>query len=220
MKWIVLQRRYRDNMAFENSSFSLWNDTLLTDEFNGTLTLVHETDLSDNPQDFVLYLGSTLSERQLQAASAPGVANITLTPTDILDEWAVATVYVAGDKVQPISGNGFVYKCTVGGTSHATTEPTWPITPLGATVTDNTCTWELNSVHHEPTEIKLALSAIGLDSATGGTALNVATTVTGGTSNDVAVYIRVENAVTNVANNTGYPEIGLVLNSCIETEVA
>lgn len=206
-------------MAFENSSFSLWNDTLLTDEFNGTLSLVHQTDLSDNPQDFVLYLGSTLSSRQLQAASSPGAANITLTPTDILDEWAAATAYVLGDKIQPVGGNGFVYKCTVAGTSHASVEPTWPVTPLGATVTDNTCTWELNSTHHEPTEIKLALSSGALGAATGGAALNVATTVTGGTSNDVAIYIRVTNAVTNVANNTGYPEIGIVLNSCIETEV-
>lgn len=206
-------------MAFENSSFSLWNDTLLTDEFNGTLTVIHETDLSDNPQDFVLYLGSTLEERQLQAASSPGVANITLTPTDILPEWEAATAYTEGDKVQPVGGNGFVYKCTVSGTSHASVEPTWPVTPLGATVTDNTVTWELNSAHHEPTEIKLALSSGGLSGATGGAALNVATTVEGGTSNDVAIYIRITNAVTNVANNTGNEEIGLVLNSCIESEI-
>lgn len=207
-------------MAFTNSSFSLWNDSALTDEFNGTLTIVHETDLSDNPQDFTLYLGSTLDERQLQAASSPGVANITLTPTDILPEWEAGTSYVEGDKIQPTGGgNGFVYKCTTSGTSHASIEPTWPTVTIGTTVTDNTCVWELNSAHHEPTEIKLALSSGGLGSATGGAALNVATTVTGGSANAVAIYIRITNAVTNVANNTGNPEIGLTLNSCIETEV-
>lgn len=206
-------------MAFSGSSFALWNDSGLTDEFTGTKTLVHETDLSDNPQDFILYIGSTLSERQLQAASSPGVANITLTPTDILPEWVAATVYSEGDKIQPTTPNGFVYKCTVSGTSHASVEPTWPVTPLGATVTDNGVTWELSSAHHPATEIKLALSAGGLSGATGGAALNVATTVEGGSGNAVEIHIRVTNTVTNVANNTGNPEIGLVLNSCIETEI-
>ncbi len=207
-------------MAFEGSSFNLWNDTGLTSQFNGTLTLVHQTDLSDNPQDFVLYFGSVLEERQLQAASSPGVASITLTPTDILPVWAVATAYVVGDKVQPIGGNGFVYKCTVAGTSHASTQPTWPIVTLGSTVTDGTCTWELNSIHHATTEIKLSLtSGAGLTAATPGAALSVATTIAGGEANYVAIYIRVTNAVTNVSNNTGNEEIALNINSCIESEV-
>ncbi len=206
-------------MSFSGSSFSLWNDTLLTDEFNGTFTIVHETDLSDNPQDFTLYLGSVLTDRQLQAASSPGVASITLTPTDILPRWAVATAYVVGDKVQPLVSNGFVYKCTVAGTSHASVEPTWPVVTIGTTVTDGTVTWELNSAHHATTEIKLALSQGALTAATPGAALSVATTVLGGTSNDVAIWIRVTNAVTNVANNTGNEEIGINLNSCIESVI-
>ncbi len=206
-------------MAFEGSSFNLYNDTGLSSQFSGTLTLIHQTSLSDNPQDFTLYLGSVLEERQLQAASSPGVASITLTPTDILPVWAVATVYVVGDKVQPIGGNGFVYKCTVAGTSHASVEPTWPVITIGTTVTDGTCTWELNSAHHSTTEIKLALTALGLASAVAGAALSVATTVAGGEANYVAIYIRVTNAVTDVANNTGNEEIGLNINSCIETEV-
>ncbi len=206
-------------MAFEGSSFNLWNDAALTSEFSGTLTLVHQTDLSDNPQDFTLYFGSVLEERQLQAASSPGVASITLTPTDILPVWAVATAYVVGDKVQPIGGNGFVYKCTVAGTSNASTEPTWPVITLGTTVTDGTCTWELNSAHHATTEIKLALSSGALGAATPGAALSVATTIAGGEANYVAIYIRVTNAVTNVSNNTGNEEIALNINSCIESEV-
>ena len=201
-------------------SFGLFTNTALTAAFSGIYDLVHYTDQSDNPQDFTLYLGSVLTDRQLQAASSPGVASITLTPTDILPIWAVATTYVVGDKVQPIAGNGFVYKCTVSGTSHAATEPSWPVTTIGTTVTDGTCTWELNSAHHETTEIKLALTEGGLDSATPGAALSVATTVLGGTSNDVEIWIRVTNAVTNVANNTGNEEIGININSCIESVVS
>jgi len=206
-------------MAFTGSSFSLWNDTGLTSEFNGTLTLVHQTDLSDNPQDFVLYMGSVLEERQLQASSSPGVASITLTPTDILPHWAAATAYVVGNKIQPVAGNGFVYRCTSSGTSHASIEPTWPVVTIGSTVTDGTCIWELSSAHHPITEIKLALSSGGLTSATGGAALSVATTLLGGEANYQAIHIRVTNTVTTISNNTGNEELALTLNSCIESEV-
>jgi hypothetical protein len=54
--------------------------------------------------------------------------------------WATNTAYVAGDVVRPTSGNGHLFRCIVAGTSHASTEPTWPTTS-GATVTDNTVTW-------------------------------------------------------------------------------
>jgi hypothetical protein len=57
--------------------------------------------------------------------------------------WAVGTTYTAGQIVKPTVGNqnGHIYLCQTAGTSHATTEPTWPTT-RGATVTDNTVTWE------------------------------------------------------------------------------
>jgi len=56
--------------------------------------------------------------------------------------WTTATVKALGDFVVPTAGleNGFRYECTVAGTTHATTAPTWPIVE-GATVTDNTVTW-------------------------------------------------------------------------------
>jgi hypothetical protein len=56
--------------------------------------------------------------------------------------WTASTAYALGDIVVPTAGleNGFRYECTVAGTSHATTEPTWPIVE-GATVVDNTATW-------------------------------------------------------------------------------
>ncbi len=57
------------------------------------------------------------------------------------DAWANSTAYSTGDRAIPTSGNGLVYEVTDdGGTSHATTEPTWPAT-LGSTVTDNDITW-------------------------------------------------------------------------------
>lgn len=57
-------------------------------------------------------------------------------------QWAAATAFAAGDIVRPTTGNGYVYRAQGAGTSHATTEPTWPTT-LGDEVTDNGVTWTL-----------------------------------------------------------------------------
>jgi hypothetical protein len=57
-------------------------------------------------------------------------------------QWTVATDYSQGEVVVPTSGGavGYRFRCTVAGTSHAATEPTWTTT-VGATYTDNTVTW-------------------------------------------------------------------------------
>lgn len=57
-----------------------------------------------------------------------------------LNNWAASTVYVAGDRIKPTTGNGFYYQAVNGGTSGGT-EPTWPIY-LGETVSDNGISWE------------------------------------------------------------------------------
>ena len=59
--------------------------------------------------------------------------------------WATGTAYSLDDIRIPTSGNvnGFQYRCAVAGTSHATTEPTWP-TDLGVRVVDEGVTWEMD----------------------------------------------------------------------------
>ncbi len=206
-------------MAFAGSSFNLFTDSGLTSAFSGDFQVISKTDLSDNPQTFTLYLGSPLSTRQLQAASSPGTANITFTPVDILPIWVTLTAYVVGNKIQPIGGNGFVYACTTAGTVGAS-QPSWPTSPIGATVVDGTAIWTLVSAHHAITEIRMALTALGVAGATPGAALSVGTTVTGGTVNAVPIYLSLTNAVTTVVNNTGNEEIGININTCIETGTA
>jgi hypothetical protein len=56
--------------------------------------------------------------------------------------WAANTAYSSGDYCVPTDpvSTPFVYKSTASGTSHTTTEPTWPVTEA-ATVSDGTVTW-------------------------------------------------------------------------------
>jgi len=66
-------------------------------------------------------------------------ANATL--MDFEADWVASTEYSLDDYCVPTvtSKNGFIYKCTTGGTSDAS-EPTWP-TAYGATVVDGTVVW-------------------------------------------------------------------------------
>lgn len=198
-------------------SFKLYTDSGLVTPFSGLHQLTHESDLSDNPQDFQLWFGSTDSAKKLEASSNPGTDNITLTPTETLPDWAVATAYVVGDTVEPSVQNGFRYVCSVAGTSHASTEPTWPTTGFGSTVTDNTVTWVLTAQTHETTEIKLATTAGGLPGATAGAALSLGATINGGSGNAVEVNVRYTNAVTEISSNAGKSELSMDINAVIET---
>lgn len=207
-------------MALSDLSFKLYEDDTLTTPFGGLLQLVHNTDLSDNPQDFQLWFGSQDSTVQLEATSNPGVDQITLTPTGTLAEWTAATAYSLGDLVEPVTPNGKRYKCTTAGTSHASVEPTWPTSSIGSTVSDGTVVWTYMGARHETTEIKLASTAGGLAGATAGAAMNLGTIIEGGSANAVEVNIRITNAVTTVSNNTSHPELGIYINEVIETEVS
>ncbi len=73
---------------------------------------------------------------QLEASTTDGTITVGFTPP----KWGVATAYGVGVQVVPTLLNGYLYQCTVAGTSHASTEPTWPTT-LGTTVLDNTARW-------------------------------------------------------------------------------
>ncbi len=210
----------------QTETYGLFTNTGLTVSFSGIYDLIHYTDLSDNDTDLgPIYFGSLGSvggntdDRQCNAFSDPSVDLITLTITDILPTWTVATAYVIGDCVQPSTPNGKRYICTVAGTSHASVEPTWPTTPMGATVTDNGITWQLKSTKHETSEITLALTSDELETNTPGVALSLGNTVLSGTTNKIPIYIRVTNAVTMVSNNTATPEIALVFNTLLESDV-
>lgn len=55
-------------------------------------------------------------------------------------QWATATAYTVGQIRRPTTGNTYLYRVVTAGTSHASTEPTWPTT-IGVTVSDGTAVW-------------------------------------------------------------------------------
>lgn len=77
--------------------------------------------------------------------TAGGAALASLSKTlTVANSWgvsaAISTAYNLGDIVRPATGNGFLYRASVAGTSSGTA-PTWP-TVIGTTVTDGSVTWE------------------------------------------------------------------------------
>lgn len=204
-------------MALADLTFKLYNDAALTQLFGGTLSLVHQSDLSDNPQDSLLYFGSPGTDLQLQAVSNPGVDNITITPTDTLPVWVASTAYAIGYSAEPTVGNDRRYVVETAGTTGAT-EPTMPI-GIGSTVLDGTVLWRCVAKTHEPAEFKLATTSGGLDSAVAGAALSLGVTLLSTSTNAVPIHIRATNTVTTPSSNSGSPEIGLFINNVTETAV-
>ena len=108
--------------------------------------------------------------------------------------WAVNTSKSKDAIVEPSARNGYRYRCTVGGTTHATTEPTWPTT-VGDTVTDNSVTWKCVSKIPEyawddllaAVDSELAgLEGLGTDATA--TAIKLLATSTVYTAGDVVYY--------------------------------
>lgn len=182
--------------------------------FSGVEQLVSYTDFSDNPQSFTLYFGSTASSHQLQTQTSPGTNQITLTPANISAVWQSAHAYTVGNLIQPTSPDGWVFKCTTAGTSSGS-QPTWPLS-VGSTVTDGTVVWTNYMPYHPATEIRVSLSSPAT-SATPGASINLGTTLNSGSANAIPVYIAITNAVAQICDTTGYPQIGLNINAVQET---
>lgn len=88
-------------------------------------------------------LGTELSTGGGYTNGGQAIVSPTMTYT-AANSWGVSaattTAYVVGQVVRPSTGNGWLYRCVVAGTSGGSA-PTWP-TVLGTTVTDGTVTWE------------------------------------------------------------------------------
>ena len=207
-------------MAISDLSFKLYNETGLSDLFTGTFNTTARTDLSIGAQDFTKYFGSLSVGTVLKASAVPGTTPITLTPTDNVSEWATSTAHTLGETIQPTGGgNTYVYTCTTAGTTDATTEPTWPTSGIGSTVTDGTVVWTLRGKKHNVNEVVLALTEAALDTNTPGAALSLGTSISSGAANEVEIWFRFTNAVATLSNTTAHPDISFNFNA-IQEETA
>jgi hypothetical protein len=136
-------------------AYDFYTDVNLTSPAPSPIQVSHNSDFSDNPQDFQYYLGSLDASRKIEANSNPGVDNIIISVAD----------------TTPASG-------------------------------------------HETTEILLATTQLGLDSATPGASLTVGTSVLSGTGGKFEFWVRVVNAVTTVGIST---ELSFTTNTLKES---
>lgn len=198
-------------------TFKCYDDATLLVISNIAVVINAESDLSDGSHDYTFYFGSTDASQQLQAVSNPGVDNIVLTPTYILPSRANSTAYTVGQSVVPATPNGYRYVCTTAGTS-AGTIPTWG-TILNGTTTDGSVIWTLVAEDSPITEIKLALTSGGLDTATGGAALSLGSTILSGVANAVEFHMRITNTITQVSSSVGTPELGVNITAVQQSSV-
>lgn len=202
-------------MALSDLSFKVYTDAALTTLLGSLKSYAHRTDLSDNPQDVQLWLGSLNELRRLRrdaGSGTPGTDPIIITPTDNLANWAASTVYTINGLREPTTPNGYRYRVKVSGTSGAT-EPTWPTSGVGSTVADGTVLWELTGPRHAVTEVKLSLTEGGLASATGGAGLTLGTEILGGDDEAIEFWMRITNAVTVISTGR---DINISINAVQE----
>jgi len=69
---------------------------------------------------------------------------------------------------------------------------------------------------HPATEIKLATTLLGLDSATGGASCNLGTQITSGVANALPLYVRCTDSTSAVGTTT---ELSLLLDDVVESFV-
>lgn len=195
------------------TSLRFFTDTGLTTEISEQ-SINHLVDGSSDPQDFTFYLGSNLSSI-FQNLNDPGIDNLICQINNVTTLWQASSNYTSGETVRTTSKNGYKYKVqsiTSGGLSGAS-EPVWPTT-ISSTVVDNQVTWVCESKLHESTEIKLALSLIGLDSAIAGASLILGTQIDGGVGNALPIFMRIDDATSILSNLT---ELELLVADIIET---
>lgn len=129
---------------FRQAPAKAWNKEIkfTTDTIVATL---HTSTMSPN-QDTWAYVSDLTNELATGSGYTSGgqtLASCTVTYTAANSwstAWAASTAYAVDFVIRPASGNGYLYRCAVAGTSGASA-PTWPTT-IGTTVTDGGVTWE------------------------------------------------------------------------------
>ncbi len=123
---VVLSRTSQTTKGYDSSRSLSISHTETPDSYKADIILYNDGSLTS--LDFENY------QTVISYGARTGVAR---------SAWVANTAYAIDDICRPTTANGYQYRCAIAGTSHTTTEPTWP-TDLGVRVTDGTVTWEMD----------------------------------------------------------------------------
>lgn len=123
-------------VSVENLALFLGAQASVAAQSSGAVTNEHRSVLPDR---YYQLGASTSNPSGVREVTSPTVVGKTAS------DWASAHAYVVGDRVKATTSPTHIFVCTVAGTSHASTEPTWPTT-IDATVTDGTVTWRCETL--------------------------------------------------------------------------
>lgn len=195
------------------SSFQFFKDAAITLPLI-TKSLLHSDTGSTDPQDFIVYLGSNTVGVKIEDETAPGVNQMALSMANLTAEWALGTAYTLNQVRKSVVKNGYKFQVSVAGTSGGT-EPAWDLT-VGNTTAEgpDTLVWINIGKVHEITEVKLALTAIGLDTAVAGDPLNLGTSILSEVAEALPIHIRVDDDTEALGIET---EIQFVTSSVLES---
>lgn len=197
------------------STFKIWADETMLTEFGSPTPTGNQTNIHHNgkdSQEFMFFLGSKAVSRKMQTAQNSGNDFIQIQVIDILPERKAEHEYSEGNLIEPELNNGFVYQCITGGIS-GKDAPNWPI-GIGSEVRDGAAVFRNVGAKHATSEVRLALSKVGLDKAEAGAALQLAPELPSGVA--VAIYVRVTNGVSDVYNSINTPILAIQTNECVE----
>ena len=194
-------------------SFNFYSDAALTTPLT-TWTRFHTTDGLLDPVDKQIWFGSTDGTKKAQAASNPGIDQITVSIGRVYSVMATSAPVVAGERYYPAIANNRVYEAQNNGTT-ASIPPVYPTT-IGNTVVDGSVTWQCVAYEDTPDELALAANQAGLGAATPGNPLNLGVTILGGVGNAATFWARATDPDQVVQTTT---QLKLVLNTINESAV-
>ena len=169
----VVRQRYRETLPETGRQRLLLrrravDPDSVTVTINGTALTSTEFSVEDAAQGVLFreagwgaesaYVGQDAEETIGVTYKAGRLVPESSTRAGVVTTWAAATAYVAGAWVRPASlaqASPLRFECTTAGTSHASTEPTWPTsTTTSPTVTDGTVVWTARQAEELPKALR------------------------------------------------------------------
>lgn len=123
-------------MSMENLGLFLAGTAASSAQTSGAVTGENKTVLPDRYYQLGASTSNPSGVREVNTITVVGKT---------ASNWTAGHTYVVGDRVKATATPAHIFVCTVAGTSHGSTEPTWGST-IDATLTDGTVTWRCETL--------------------------------------------------------------------------